>query len=89
MDEKNKPKLEKYLKNDPLALIEYWSVDPGYDGHIFRSKWQDYRENTGNETDPFHVTTKVELPVPKAKKRSVCVKAVDVFGFESMVVQEV
>ncbi|MDO9424086.1 MAG: hypothetical protein Q7T40_07845 [Methylobacter sp.] len=28
---------------EPLALIEYWAVDPDYDGQLFRSVWQDYR----------------------------------------------
>jgi adenine-specific DNA-methyltransferase len=31
---------------EPLALIEYWAVDPDYDGKVFRSVWQDYRGNT-------------------------------------------
>jgi len=90
LDQKNKEKLEEVMGEDPLALIEYWSIDPDYDGETFRSKWQDYRQNTANDDDPFRVIKKAKLEVPKVKgKRKVCVKAVDVFGFESATVQEV
>ena len=90
LDKKNKEKLEKVMGDDPLGLIEYWSIDPDYDGETFRSKWQDYRQNTFNDNDPFRVVKKAKLDVPKVKgKRKVCVKAVDVFGFESVAVREV
>ena len=90
LDQKNKEKLEKVMGKDPLSLIEYWSIDPDYDGETFRSKWQDYRQNTNNDDDPYRVIKKAKLEVPKVKgKRKVCVKAVDVFGFESVAVQEV
>jgi adenine specific DNA methylase Mod len=90
LDQKNKEKLEKVMGDDPLALIEYWSIDPDYDGETFRSKWQDYRQNTFNDEDPYRVVKKAKLEVPKVKgKRTVCVKAVDVFGFESVAVREV
>jgi len=90
LDEKNKEKLDKVIAEDPLSLIEYWSIDPDYDGEVFRSKWQDYRENTFNDDDPFRVIRKAKLVVPKKQgTRKVCVKAVDVFGFESVAVVEV
>lgn len=90
LDDKNKAKLENVIKEDPLSLIEYWSIDPDYDGEVFRSKWQDYRENVANGNDPFRVIRKAELIIPKEdRKRKVCVKAVDVFGFESATVVEV
>ena len=90
LDQENKEKLEKVIEDDPLALIEYWSIDPDYDGEVFRSKWQDYRENTDNDGDKFRVIKKAKLIVPKVKgKRKICVKAVDVFGFESVAVEEV
>ena len=86
LDQKNKEKLQKIIEKDPLSLIEYWSVDPDYDGVTFRSKWQDYRENNEN----LKIRRKIKLKVPKVKgKRKVCVKAVDVFGFESVAVSEV
>ncbi|MFH1175284.1 MAG: DNA methyltransferase [bacterium] len=88
LDEKDKEKLKELIAKDPLSLIEYWSIDPDYDGETFRSKWQDYRENQENDSDPYHVITKTQLIVPKKQGRKVCVKAVDVFGFESIVVEE-
>jgi site-specific DNA-methyltransferase (adenine-specific)/adenine-specific DNA-methyltransferase len=90
LDEKNKKKLQDVMADDPLALIEYWSIDPDYDGEVFRSRWQDYRQNVANDNDPFKVVRKAELILPKEnKKRRICVKAVDVFGFESVAVVEV
>jgi adenine specific DNA methylase Mod len=90
LDQKNKEKLEDVMGEDPLALIEYWSIDPDYDGETFRSKWQDYRQNTDNNGDEFRVIKKAKLEVPKViGKRKVCVKAVDVFGFESVAVWDV
>ena len=90
LDDKNKEKLQEIIANDPLALIEYWSVDPDYDGETFRSKWQDYRENIENDNDPLRVIFEARILTPKVEgKRKICVKAVDVFGFESVVVEEV
>lgn len=84
LDDNNKKKLSKIIKDDPLSLIEYWSIDPDYDGEVFRSKWQDYRENIANDNDPFNVIREAKINVPKIDgKRTICVKAVDVFGFES------
>ena len=84
LDDKNKKKLSEVIGNDPLALIEYWSVDPDYDGKVFRSKWQDYRENVANDNDPYRVIRTARINVPKINgKRVICVKTVDVFGFES------
>lgn len=89
LDDANKQKLQQVMADDPLALIEYWSIDPDYDGVTFRSKWQDYRENTENDNDPLHCVYAVELVVPHKANRVVCVKAVDVFGYESLVVERV
>lgn len=89
LSDEDKEKLQKIVTDDPLALIEYWSVDPDYDGEVFRSRWQDYRGNTENDNDPLRVIRQAIIEVPKKEKRKVCVKAVDVFGFESAVVEEV
>ena len=87
LDKVDKDKLEKVIEEDPLGLVEYWSIDPEYDGQVFRSKWQDYREN---HEDTTKVDRRVKLLVPKINgRRKVCVKAVDVFGFESVAVKEV
>ena len=91
LDEPNRQKLQKVVNKDPMALIEYWSVDPDYDGQLFRSVWQDYRGNTENDDDRYRVVTVArltDLPA-KANSRRVCVRVVDVFGFEAESVIEV
>jgi len=78
------------MNREPLALIEYWAVDPDYDGEVFRSTWQDYRENTEADGDPLRTVTSAFVSTPRLDgPRVVCVRAVDVFGFESEVVIEV
>lgn len=89
LDEKDKVKLQQVMQRDPLSLIEYWSIDPDYDGETFRSTWQDYRENTDNDSDALHCVYRTRLTVPHKPERKVCVKAVDVFGFESQSTQTV
>jgi adenine specific DNA methylase Mod len=90
LDDKDKEKIQAIMSEDPLALLEYWSIDPDYDGEVFRSKWQDYRGNTDMDNDEFRVVPEARLIVPKkAGKRTICVKAVDVFGFESVWMKEV
>jgi adenine-specific DNA-methyltransferase len=91
LDEANRDKLQKVINADPLALIEYWSVDPDYDGEVFRSIWQDYRENTENDADPYRVVTTARLTgLPKKDgPRRICVRVVDVFGFEAEAIAEV
>lgn len=89
LDDKDKAKLQELLASDPLALVEYWSIDPDYDGVTFRSKWQDYRENIQNDGDPLHVIYEAKIMIPKKQNRIVCIKAVDVFGFESVVKVEI
>lgn len=90
LDEANRVKLQAVINQEPLALIEYWAVDPDYDGKVFRSVWQDYRGNTDNDGDPLRVVTKAMLTLPfKSGARRVCVRVVDVFGFEAEVVATV
>jgi len=96
LEAKDKERLQAVMNRDPLALVEYWSIDPDYesgpDGQlVFRSVWQDYRGNTDNDHDPLHVVRKAVLsglPV-KSGSRRVCVRVVDVFGFEAEVVKTV
>jgi adenine-specific DNA-methyltransferase len=88
LDEDNRKKLLGVMNAEPLALVEYWAVDPDYDGEVFRSVWQDYRGNTANDGDPLRVVTRACFNAPrKAGERRICVRAVDVFGFEAEVVQ--
>ena len=87
LDDANRQKLQAVANAEPLALIEYWAVDPDYDGQVFRSVWQDYRGNTANDADELRVVTQAALTLPaKAGPRKVCVRVVDVFGFEAEVV---
>ncbi|MCB1089098.1 MAG: site-specific DNA-methyltransferase, partial [Verrucomicrobiae bacterium] len=84
LDDANRAALQKVMNADPLALIEYWAVDPDYDGELFRSVWQDYRGNTENDSDALRVITEAVITVPyKEGPRKICVRVVDVFGFES------
>lgn len=90
LDEANRKALQKVMNNDPLSLIEYWAVDTNYDGELFRSTWQDYRGNTDKDDDDLHVVRKAKLVVDSVSgTRKICVRAVDVFGFESEVILEV
>ncbi len=89
LDDKSKETVQQIMGASPLDLIEYWSIDPDYDGNTFRSVWQDYRENTANDDDPLRIVHSAEIIVGKVNhKRKICVKAVDVFGFESMAIVE-
>ena len=90
LDDANRVKLQAIANQEPLALIEYWAVDPDYDGKVFRSVWQDYRGNTANDGDALRVVTQALVTTPsKAGPRKVCVRVVDVFGFEAEVVTTV
>ncbi|MDP2370952.1 site-specific DNA-methyltransferase, partial [Rhodoferax sp.] len=90
LDDANRVKLQAIANQEPLALIEYWAVDPDYDGKVFRSVWQDYRGNTANDADALRVVTQAVVTTPtKDGPRKVCVRVVDVFGFEAEVVVSV
>ena len=65
--------LQAIANQEPLALIEYWAVDPDDDGKVFRSVWQDYRGNTANAADALRVVTQVVVTTPtKNGPRRVC-----------------
>ena len=70
LDEKNKGKLEKIIETDPISLIEYWSIDPNYDGETFRSKWQEYREN--NKDLRIKKNSKISSTKNQRKKNNLC-----------------
>jgi hypothetical protein len=75
-------------EKDKQTLEEIMSKDPDYDGETFRSIWQDYRQNTENDGDALHCVYSATLRVSKKAERTVCVKAVDVFGLESIVIKK-
>ncbi len=66
LDEANRAKLHKVMNAEPLALIEYWAVDPDYDDQVFRSVWQDYRGNAANDDDPLRVVAEARLGAVQA-----------------------
>jgi adenine-specific DNA-methyltransferase len=80
LDDANRAKLQAIANAEPLALIEYWAVDPDYDGKVFRSVWQDYRGNTDNDGDPLRVVTEANAdraaqnrPAPGVRAGGRCV----------------
>ena len=89
IDNKYKESLQEIIDKEPLALIEYWSIDPDFDGEIFKSKWQDYRQNAHNDNNPLRVLKKARIEVEAKEQRKIAIKAVDVFGFESIIIKEI
>ncbi|MCD7101870.1 site-specific DNA-methyltransferase [Pseudoclavibacter sp. 13-3] len=93
--QEDRDRVRAVLNAEPLALIEYWAVDPDYDGITFRSTWQEYRGNGANDEDELRTGTTASLTVPTidpAKRaadhpfgadRVIAIRAVDVFGYES------
>jgi hypothetical protein len=53
------------------------------------SRWQDYRENEERAGNNLEIARKAHITVPAKPCRKVCVKAVDIFGFESQAIAEV
>jgi adenine-specific DNA-methyltransferase len=90
LDDADRAKLLNVMNAEPLSLIEYWAIDPDYDGQIFRSLWQDYRSNTSQDQDPLRCLTKATITTPaKQTQRNICIRAIDVFGYESEVVLDI
>ena len=81
LDEKGQATLGEIIAKEPLSLIEYRSIDPDYDGVVFRSVWQDYRNNTDNDWDPLRVVTKAVLQVDKKvwPRKIVCIAVLSPF----------
>ena len=79
------------MNTKPLSLLEYWSVDTHYNGAVFVSQWQDFRggREDDNGQKSLSVLEKIELEVPKLARYNVCVKSVDVFGYEAMAQESV
>ena len=77
-------KLVEAMAADPLALIDYWAVDPDYDGNVFRSVWQTYRGDPARgrgHSSCVVSSARFEVPYRNSERR-VCVRAVDLFGAE-------
>ena len=76
IDERAANMMREVEKNDPLQLVEYWSVDFNYDGRIFRPEM--IFSKKGSETPAV-----CEKITAAGKNMSICVKTVDVLGNSS------
>ncbi|WP_317370685.1 site-specific DNA-methyltransferase [Helicobacter canis] len=87
----DREKVIEIMNTKPLSLIEYWSVDTNYNGAVFVSQWQDFRggREDDNGQKSLSVLEKIELEVPKLARYNVCVKSVDIFGYEAMAQESV
>lgn len=87
----DREKVIEIMNTKPLSLLEYWSVDTHYNGAVFISQWQDFRggREDDNGQKSLSVLEKIELEVPKLARYNVCVKSVDVFGYEAMAQESV
>ena len=73
LDDAKPHQLQQIANAEPLAWIEYWAVNPDYDGKVFRSAWQDYRGNTANDADALRVvTTGRPVTAPAQGRAKVC-----------------
>lgn len=91
LDDAERKKIQQIANKDPISLIEYWGIDPNYDGITFRPVWHSYRgrdqiTNGGRYSINPHAI--LELP-KRSGSRQICVRAVDIFGFEAQTIQEV
>lgn len=87
----DREKVIEIMNTKPLSLLEYWSVDTHYNGAVFISQWQDFRggREDDNGQKSLSVLEKIELEVPKQARYNVCVKSVDIFGYEAMAQESV
>ncbi|RZI95940.1 MAG: site-specific DNA-methyltransferase [Variovorax sp.] len=90
VDDADRARLQAVASAEPLALIEFWAIDPDYDGKVFRSVWQAFRGNAAHDADTLRVVTEAQLTLAaRPGPRQVCVRCVDVFGFEAEVIADV
>jgi adenine-specific DNA-methyltransferase len=76
-DSKQMTDLLQLVKEEPLAIVDYWAVDWNYDGATFRSTWQALRKH-GREIKI--VPRMVKQLIEENGQRHVAVRVVDVFG---------
>ena len=70
--------MAKAAQENPLALVDFWSVDTDWDGRVFRPDASFYRDRKG-------LCTRAELEVEAdggrfAENRKIAVRTVDVLG---------
>jgi adenine-specific DNA-methyltransferase len=86
LDGRDRGKLNAVLTKKPLSLIEYWAVDPAYDGLRFNPAWHSYCGSAGKSRAAQQIRTQAVLSLPPhAGERRVRVQAVDIFRQQSEV----
>lgn len=84
LGEKDKAIVLKVLEKNSLALIDFISIDFDYNGENFISCWQDYRFQ-----DKLSISEEVRFNLCTKDSRTICIRVVDVFGFESEYILDV
>ena len=76
-------RVAKAAEDNPLTAIDFWSVDPDYDGHIFRPGpgAAFYRDKKGLCTE-----MKLDIPADDTGQRKIAVRTVDILGNISCVI---
>ena len=77
LDEVGKNTISSVLKENPLSLVDYWSVDFDFDGKIFKPDVFLARDR--GKVIPVNC----EKLCPKNKIRRICIRIVDVLGNET------
>ncbi|WP_024888990.1 DNA methyltransferase [Luteimonas huabeiensis] len=72
------------LRADPLALVQDWSIDPDYDGRVFRPAW--YEARTGAAPLASGGAARIEAPRLHGARR-ICVRATDALGARAELVR--
>ncbi len=76
-NEQEKKTFFEIMQENPLALIDYWSIDWDYDGSTFKSEWQAMRR-MGRKSMQIPVAISKELDT--GKLYDVAIRIVDIFG---------
>ena len=76
-NEDEKKSFLEIMQKNPLALIDYWSIDWDYDGSTFKSEWQAMRR-MGRKSSQIPVSTSKDLVLGKIYE--VAIRIVDIFG---------
>ncbi len=84
--DESRTELMLLIKNNFAVLIDYWAVDWDYDGHTFKSLYQELRGN-GRKTKV--VSTEAENIYKLSGKKKVAVRVVDIFGNDATKILEV
>lgn len=76
-DEQEKKTFLEIMQKNPLALIDYWSIDWDYDGSTFKSEWQAMRR-MGRKS--MQIPVAISKEIDSGKLYDVAIRIVDIFG---------